>query len=42
MLQGMIVTLTNVIHDGDEYLSVNHEEPNITLVRHLPLFLTSV
>ena len=42
MLRGMIVTLTNTIHEGEEYLSVSHEEPNIILVRHLTLFLTSV
>ena len=35
MLQGMIVTLTNVIHAGEEFLSVTGIEPSITLVRHL-------
>lgn len=34
MLQGMIVTLTNAIHNGEEYLNVSHEEPIITLVRY--------
>lgn len=34
MLQGMIVTLTNIIHTGEEYLYVNSTEPNITLVSY--------
>jgi len=34
MLQGMIISLTNVIHHGEEYLNVTgmNTEPNITLV----------
>ena len=39
MLQGMIVRLTNVIHAGEEYLSVTSTEPDITLVRYLILHL---
>lgn len=33
MLQGMIVRLTNIIHAGEEYLSVSSIESDITLVR---------
>lgn len=36
MLQGMIVTLTNIVHPGEELLDVTGiaTEPNITLVRY--------
>jgi len=35
MLRGMIVTLTNIIHAGEESLSFTSVESGITLVRHL-------